>query len=371
MKIIKILVFLIVMSLNLNVKAFAECAISAKSAVVIDSVSREVLFEKDAHTKRGMASTTKIMTALIALEMLDGKDIVSISSFASGTEGSSIWLSAGEKMSVENLLYGLMLSSGNDAATALAEHTSGSVEAFTQLMNLKAKDFGCTNTNFTNPHGLPDENHYTTAYELAIISSYAMENDSFCEIVRTKNKQIPWEGHEWNRSLQNHNKLLKMKDYFTGIKTGYTKKDGRCLVSSAESDGRKIIIVTLSAPDDWNDHIRLSEFVFDKYKPYKLVKEGDRAVVKTDPSKRFGDIHTVYAEDLTLTLKEGNHDKITSKTEFSINFPVKRGDRVGKCRFFYQDRMIAAVDIIADNNSVYKNDFFTVFKELAKGLVYR
>ncbi|MBQ8003121.1 MAG: D-alanyl-D-alanine carboxypeptidase [Clostridia bacterium] len=347
----------------------AQVSVSANSAIVIDCASKRVLFEKNAYTKRGMASTTKIMTALICIEKLDFDEIVTVSPHAAGTEGSSIWLSPGEKISVEDLLYGLLLSSGNDAATALAEHTAGSVAAFVQLMNRRARDIGAYNTNFTNPHGLPDDNHYTTAYDLAIITAEAMNNERFSQIVATKNKTISWEGSQWDRSLSNHNKLLKMYDAATGVKTGFTKKDGRCLVSAAEKNGIRLVGVTLSAPDDWNDHINMLNYCYEKYQPYTVCTKGESAGIFADKTNNAEDIALVFKSDYITVLNSDEQEKISTKKVLKVNYPVFKGDTVGRCDVYLSENLIGSVDIIAANDSDIKNDFLTVFIKLAKGIL--
>ncbi|MCD8049853.1 MAG: D-alanyl-D-alanine carboxypeptidase [Clostridia bacterium] len=345
----------------------AKAEISAQSAVVIDCASNRILYEKNAEERRGMASTTKIMTALIALERLTFDEVVTVSSFAAGTEGSSIWLSAGEHMTAQDLLYGLMLASGNDAATALAEHTAGSVEAFTLLMNEKAKEIGAYNTNFTNPHGLSDENHYTTAYDLALIASYAMKNDTFREIVSTQNKTISWEGSQWNRSLKNHNKLLYMYDDCDGVKTGYTKKDGRCLVSSAERDGMRIVTVTLSDPDDWNDHINLMNYAFETHKPYTVCRKGESAGSYLTENADIEEIGLSYAQTYTTALSDGEEDTISTKVEFSVTYPVNRGDRVGTMYIYRGSELIGSVGIISREKAEEKPTYFEIILNLLKG----
>ncbi len=342
--------------------------ISAQSAVVIDADTGNVLFEKDAYSKRPMASTTKIMTALIAMEKLNLEDVVTVSPFAAGCEGSSIWLSEGEHMSVKDLLYGLMLASGNDAATALAEETSGSVSAFTILMNNRAKEIGAENTNFTNPHGLPDESHYTTAYDLALISREAMKNSLFKEIVSTRNKTISWEGSQWQRSLTNHNKLLKMYPYSTGIKTGFTKKAGRCLVSSASKDGVDIIAVTLSAPDDWNDHMKLSDYCFDNFKTVKIVSMGEK-VGRFIPYTSAPPIEMIADASFSITTEKNSSDDINTRIEHSVGFPVMKGDAVGKLYVYRNSEKISEINLIAKNDSFEEKGFFDIFKELMKGLM--
>ena len=204
----------------LNIFTAHSYAISSKSAVLIDSNGGRVLYEHNSYEKLSMASTTKIMTGLLACESGKLDKTVKVSPFASGTEGSSLWLKIGEKQTLENLTYGLMLKSGNDAAVAIAEYLGGSVDAFALLMNKRAKEIGAVNTNFKNPHGLDTEEHYTTAYDLALIAREAMKNKKFREIVSTKTYSIPMDGEKWDRVLKNHNKLLWRYDGCNGVKTG-------------------------------------------------------------------------------------------------------------------------------------------------------
>ena len=208
-----------------------------------------------------MASTTKIMTAILAIEMGDLADVVTVSPRAAGVEGSSIYLERGEKLTLEDLLYGLMLRSGNDAAVAIAEHIGGTVENFANLMNRKAYQIGARNTHFVNPHGLHDDKHYTTAYDLALISAYAMENPVFRVIVSTKQKKIPWEGRNYSRVLQNKNALLWDYEGANGIKTGYTKISRRCLASAALRFGMQLVCVVLDCQPWFEDSMALLDLV--------------------------------------------------------------------------------------------------------------
>ncbi len=363
------LTFILIFMLSFSSKAYGAPDISAGSAIVIDSASGRVLFEKNAEEKRGMASTTKIMTALLSIERLDTKSVVTVSPFAAGTEGSSIWLSPGEHMTVSDLLYGLMLSSGNDAATALAEFTSGSVESFTVLMNEKAREIGAYNTHFANPHGLPADEHYTTAHDLALIASKAMKNDLFREIVSTKQKTISWEGSEWNRSLKNHNKLLTMYEYANGIKTGFTKKDGRCLVSSAEKDGLQLIGVTLSAPDDWNDHINLMNWCFDEYKPFVVCEKGKSAGRLNTEKTNVSSVGAEYGANFVMAAKTGEEEKIQEKVSFSPLYPIKKGDKIGRADIYYEGQIAGSIDLISTDNADIKPSFGDIMLNLLKGLV--
>lgn len=254
----------------------------AESAVLIDGQSGAVLYSKNSAARMNMASTTKIMTAMVILENMNLDTIVTVPKEATLVEGSSIYLRENEKITVGTLLYGLMLESGNDAAHALAVACSGSIEKFADLMNETAKKLGLTSTSFANPHGLSAENHYTTAYELAYITYTAMKNPIFCKIVSTKNMVAPSLDGEFTRYFSNHNKLLRIYDGAVGVKTGYTKAAGRCLVGAAEKDGKKFITVTLNDGNDWNDHANMLDYAFDHYDTICIAPENDFAVYNSE-----------------------------------------------------------------------------------------
>lgn len=237
-----------------------EIKISAKAAALLDTDNDTFLYRKNENTRLSMASTTKIMTAIVAIENAELDKTVAVDDRAIGIEGSSIYLKKGEELTVMSLLYALMLRSANDAAAALAYEISGSIEDFSSLMNDKVRELGLTDTNFENPHGLDSANHYTTAHDLAIIASYALKNSIFKEISSTKKIEI--ESSYETRLLVNHNKLLSMYDGCIGVKTGYTKKSGRSLVSAATRGDKTLVCVTINAPDDWNDHKKLLDFGF-------------------------------------------------------------------------------------------------------------
>lgn len=256
-------------------RAKAMNEVSAQSAILMEQHSGRILFEKDAHTKRRIASITKIMTAILAIESGKMDDMVTVSARAVHTDGSSIYLREGEKIKLRDLVYGLMLRSGNDAAVAIAEHVGGSVEGFVFLMNQKAAEIGMRDTHFANPHGLDDaENHYSTAYDMALLMQYAMKNKEFRKIAGTKVYRAPNPGEEWDRVWRNKNKLLtNLYEYCTGGKTGYTKRAKRTLVTTASKSGLDLIAVTLNAPDDWNDHIAMYEYGFTHYMIAKVDRK--------------------------------------------------------------------------------------------------
>ncbi|MCL2621961.1 MAG: D-alanyl-D-alanine carboxypeptidase [Firmicutes bacterium] len=234
---------------------------SARAMATISADSGEVIFSKNMDKQLPMASTTKIFTALAVIENIkDLEQLVTIPAAAVGIEGTSLYLEQGEQLSVKNLLYGLMLRSGNDAAVALAIHTSGSVEKFCQLMKETAIKAGATNSNFKNPHGLDAEGHYTTAYDLAVVSAYALKNQEFKEIVSTKKVTMPWETRTYDRVIMNKNRLLNSLDGCCGVKTGFTKKAGRCYVGASQRNGFTYVSVVLNCGpmfEEVNDMLNL------------------------------------------------------------------------------------------------------------------
>ena len=242
--------------------------ISAQKAILLDADSGRVLYEKDAYSRSLIASTTKIMTALVICEQCNVLDRMRIPKEAVGIEGSSIYLKEGEVLTLQELLYGMMLHSGNDAATALAIYCGGTVEGFAQLMNDKARFLGLKDTHFANPHGLDSKENYSTASDLAKLGAYAMKNPVFAQTVSTKTVRIG------ERSLKNHNKLLWQVEGTDGIKTGFTKAAGRLLVSSAVRNGRRLVAVTINDGNDWLDHKQLLSDGFSRYQVKLLVEKG-------------------------------------------------------------------------------------------------
>lgn len=240
----------------------ATPSVSANNAILIDQSTGKVLYEKKANEQQSIASITKIMTAILAIESGKWKEKAKTSRKAIYTEGSSIYLEQGEKMTIEDLTYGLLLRSGNDAAVAISEHIGGSEAGFVYLMNEKARWLGMQNTHFENPHGLDSDQHYSSAYDMALLMRYTMDNEQFKEITGTETYRADNRSYSW----MNKNKLLtQYYEYCNGGKTGYTKKTGRTLVSSAHKGGVDLIAVTLNASDDWQDHISMYEWGFDQY----------------------------------------------------------------------------------------------------------
>ena len=307
-----------------------------------------------------MASTTKIMTAITALENADINSIATVSTNAYGVEGSSMYLVKDEKLTLENLLWGLMLVSGNDAATAIAEHVAKTTDAFADLMNKKAAEIGAIDSHFTNPHGLSDDNHYTTAHDLAKITAYALENPKFREIVSTRTKSIPWKDHDYNRHLVNHNKFLTQYDGCIGVKTGFTKATGRCLVTAVEKNNMRLICVTLNAPDDWNDHRTLYDNAFLEYSPSKIKTAGETVMVAEIKKGSADTVNLVAKQDIYIPLKSGEETNITiTPSSFeNLEAPIKKGDILGKLTVFVHGNSCGEFPLVASEDAELKKVIF-------------
>ena len=344
----------IVCAVSLAPRAWALSA-SAESAVVTEAESREIIYEKNAHKRRGMASTTKIMTAICAIEKMDAASIVTVPREAVGIEGSSVYLREGEQITLENLLYAMMLQSANDAAAAIAIAVSGSIEAFAELMNAKAAELGLTDTHFENPHGLDGKEHYTTAYELAKIAAYALENEVFARIVSTVKYTIPATELSSARMLVNHNRLLRENDDIIGVKTGYTKKCGRTLVSAARRDGLTLVCVTLCDGDDWRDHRTLLDYGFELYSRETVCRVGEFTVSVPVTGGETAEVSCENREALSAVLKK-DHGEISTKAELPrfIYAGMKKGALVGKVRFFEGGREIGMLSLYLSEDATKK-----------------
>jgi serine-type D-Ala-D-Ala carboxypeptidase (penicillin-binding protein 5/6) len=316
-----------------NAGTISKPSIPALAAYLMDPETGDVLYSKNADHEYAMASTTKIMTAILTIENAALQDPVVISEHASTVGESSAWLSKGETLTTEQLLYALLLQSANDAAVALAESAGGSEEQFVTMMNEKAAELGLDHTHFSNPHGLDQQGHYTSAHDLAQIAAYAMKNPLFRQIVSTKTYEIPWPGHPYPRVLENHNKLLKTYPYAIGIKTGYTVDAGKCLVAAAEQNGRQLISVVLNGGDSyWDQSVQLMEYGFNAFIRVEFAYSGEalgKISVGNWPSR---EVNVVSGYDLVFTVRE---DYLPDFEEASIYYhehlpyPVQQGQEVG------------------------------------------
>ncbi|MBQ4065712.1 MAG: D-alanyl-D-alanine carboxypeptidase [Clostridia bacterium] len=321
---------------------------SAASACLMEAESGTVLYEKDADTRRPMASTTKIMTALVAIEENDLTRTVAVPKEAVGVEGSSVYLVANERLTMEQLLYALMLESANDAATAIAVLTAGSVEDFAVLMNRKATELGLADTAFENPHGLDGEGHYTTARDLARLTAYALKNETFRKIVSTYKQTIPLNGDQGTRVLLNHNRLLRSYEGCIGVKTGFTKRSGRCLVTAAEREGVTLVAVTLKAPDDWDDHKRMLDYGFGAVERVTLLDDSGYVGAVPTVGGVTDRLHFLAEGPVSVTLPRGERNIRTVYEHFRFYYaPITEGDVIGRMVWYDGDREIASTSLIA------------------------
>lgn len=319
---------------------FGASALSAHKAVLMDGETGRVLYEKDADSESLIASTTKIMTALIVCERCNVLDRMRIPKEAVGIEGSSMYLQEGEVLTLQELLYGLMLRSGNDAAVALAIYCGGTVEGFVQLMNDKAHALGLTGTHFENPNGLDSPDHHSTARDLAVLTAYAMENPIFAKTVSTKTVTAG------NRAMKNHNKLLWQVEGADGVKTGYTKAAGRILVSSAVRDGRRLIAVTINAPDDWRDHAALLEAGFREFHSRKVIRAGDCVGALEVESGQGHVVELIATEEFSYALTDDEEIVVVLPSPGFVYAPVARGQDAGFAHLYLGDSLIGRVPLL-------------------------
>lgn len=345
------LIFVLVFAVGLTPQSVS--AYSAESYCLYDPVLKKVLASSNSEKKLAMASTTKIMTAFIACELCDFDEIIEVKSEMIAVEGSSIGLQVGDKISIECLLYGLMLESGNDAALCLAIAISSSSKDFSVLMNKKAKQLGLDNTNFVTPNGLDDKNHYSTAYDMAKLSGFAMQNSKFSKIVGTKTYKAVYNGGETIRTYYNHNRLLNTLDEVDGVKTGFTRKAGRCLVSSCNKNGVRLIAVTLNAPDDWNDHKLLYNYGYAKYQKVKLPAFNKFISISGANKEKI----EVCSESKEIYFYKGLSSFIKTKAYLPkfIYAPIKTTEKIGYIDYIYNNSVILTVDIYPKENIKIKN----------------
>ncbi len=315
-------------------------AISAQKAILLDGETGRVLYEKSADSRSLIASCTKIMTALVVAEQCNVLDRMKIPKEAVGIEGSSMYLKEGEVLTIQELLYGLMLHSGNDAATALAIYCGGTVEGFAGMMNDKAHRLGLTGTHFENPHGLDSPNHYSTARDLAVLTACAMKNPIFAQTVSTKSVRVG------ERSLTNHNKLLWRVEGADGVKTGYTKAAGRILVSSASREGRRLICVTINDGNDWADHAKLLEDGFSRYTVRTVVRAGDILGSISVLGGRQQEVTLVAAEDFRFSLAQEEQPHIVLGGTSFAYAPVVQGQEAGYAYVCIGQEVIGKVPLV-------------------------
>ncbi|WP_405027693.1 D-alanyl-D-alanine carboxypeptidase family protein [Lentibacillus songyuanensis] len=357
------MMFLFVCMLVFPDNGQAKPSTSADQAILMEQSSGRVLYEKDANQQRPIASITKIMTAMIAIESGKMDETVTVSKRAAYAEGSSIYLEQGEKIKLKDLVYGLILRSGNDAAVAIAEHVGGSVEGFSYLMNEKASWLGMTNSHFDNPHGLDSKTHYSTAYDMALLMRYAMNNSEFREITGTTTYKADTKEYAW----RNKNKLLtSYYDYCIGGKTGFTKVAGRTLVSAARKDDMELIAVTLNDPDDWQDHIGMYDWAFDKYHMTSVLDKGE----KTYQLKNSNQTATGYVpHDVLYPLDAHEQEHIGMKT-YLLKQPLQASqEQIGKTVIYLDQKPLGEVSVLNRKRQASKDTLLTDTISVLKQMV--
>lgn len=356
----KTVIFIVIFSLvfyyfTVNALANENISVSAKSAVVICMDTDEILYSKSATQKMPMASTTKIMTALLLAEQPDLSKKVKVTKQMVTVEGSSMGLLPGDTVSYRDLLYGMLLASGNDAANTTAYVLGGGIEGFAKMMNEKAKELELNNTSFVTPSGLDDKNHYTTAYDLARLASVALKNTAFYTACSSKQAILYYGNPPYRRTLTNHNKLLGNYDGLIGVKTGFTKKSGRCLVTAAETDGKKVVAVTLNAPDDWNDHRTLLDYGLSKV---KVVEFENDDITKTLPIiSSDADLVRIKSEEISFCTALKSAKNITRNVILPkfIYTPISAGEVVGRVEYLLDSKVISTSKIYSVADLPIKN----------------
>ncbi len=354
-----------------------EPVLNARAAVIYDRKTKEIIWGKNENEKKAMASTTKIMTAIVVLEKGNLSDVVTISKKAANTGGSRLKINTNDKISVLDLLYGLMLRSGNDAAVALAEYVGGSIEGFAKLMNKKAIEIGLKNTHFVTPHGLDNIEHYTTAYELAVLTDYAMQNEKFSKIVNTKNTTISINGVA--RNIYNTNELLGTLNGVNGVKTGFTNNAGRCLVTSCTRNGNQIITVVLGCDAKkyrTSDSIKLIEYAFKNYtrvnieekvkiefEKWKQINSKRIYISKGEKSDVNLELKEITKKEIPVKIGEENNIQVEINAIYEYEAPLEKQSKIGNILIKKDEEIIESVDIVCLER-IEKKNTLTYLKEL-------
>ncbi|MDO4731595.1 MAG: D-alanyl-D-alanine carboxypeptidase family protein [Clostridia bacterium] len=338
-----------------TITALETTQISAESAILVCADSMSVIFKKNEKHKLSMASTTKIMTAVLALEQAEKFDKpVKITSEMITVEGSSMGLCDSDMITLENLSKGMLATSGNDAANSIAMAVGENKDNFVKMMNDKALKIGMKDTNFVTPSGLDDQNHYSTAYDMALLGRYAMKNQKFCNIVSQKKVSVDFINPKKTQTYSNHNKLLSLYDGCVGIKTGFTKKSGRCLVSCAQRNGVSLIAVTLNAPDDWNDHIKMYDYGFDNIE--NIVFDDTNSYYEQDvvgSDKNFITVKPKNSISATTKKDDSHRVKKTLKLPPFSYAPININDTLGYIEYTLDGVSLGEVELVAQDTLTY------------------
>lgn len=325
----------------------AHHAVGAKAAIVMDADSGRVLMEQDAKVQLEMASTTKIMSALITLEQPDLDAYFTVDTAAIHTEGSSMGLKEGDQVSLRALAYGMLLPSGNDAANAAAVRVGGTQAKFVQMMNARAAEIGMGSTKFANPSGLGDPEHYSTAYDMALLAREALKNSLFREICSQPSANVAYGNPPYARWMKNHNRLVRENSDIYGVKTGFTKAAGRCLVSAAERDGINLIVVTLGCPDDWTVHRELYDEYFGKLERYEIGAELSKYAVNVTGGTA-GRVALTCDPAASVTRYPGEEITSVITVKQFLYAPVEKGEVAGMAELYSQGQLIACIPLVAE-----------------------
>ncbi|MFZ5943650.1 MAG: D-alanyl-D-alanine carboxypeptidase family protein [Bacillota bacterium] len=364
--------FLVCLFILAPFSAFAQVNVNAPSAILIDAQTGKLLYSKNPYEQRPPASTTKILTAIIAIEKGNLEKIVNISDRAAQTGEARLNLVSGEKITLKNLIYGALLKSGNDSTVAIAEGVAASVEEFVEMMNLKAKLIGCTNSHFSNTNGLPSEKHYSTAYDLAQIARYAMNNDIFSEIVGTTTYTVKWEESGRVRTIKNTNKLLTSYPGANGVKTGTTNKAGQCLVASAVKGNQTLIAVVLKSQNRFAEAAKLLNYGFANYRNITLINKGK--TVKYLVGETNKEVELITGKELVITIGGNEKIEISNKLnvfENAFNTSVFAGQHMGEIIYYNNGSEAGRVPLYAKNNIIQvpeeRNNIFIKYLQKIKG----
>ncbi len=357
----KLIVLFFLLCIPFSVKAIGT---SATSAILMDQDSGRILYVNNIHEVRSVASISKVMTAILAVESGKLKNKVTIGDEISGAHGSGIYIKKGEILSLEDLVYGLMLRSGNDASLAIAHYVGGSIDEFVNQMNQKAVELGMKDTTFYNPNGLDDEEegNYSTAYDMAILMSYAMQNPEFAKITGTTKYKLKTNMNTY--IWYNKNKLLSQYNYTTGGKTGFTKKARRTLVTSASKDNLNLVAVTLNDGNDFLDHKNLFEYGFSNYKNYQVLKKGPLEV----DDEYYKNYKVYIKNNISYPLQESEKDTLNIQYQFIKNKRIKEETEIGTVYLYLGDKEVRKEPIYASFITKSKTGFFTKIKEWFKNL---
>lgn len=372
-----LLLLCLLLCLPISTTHSAPPSIQAQAAILIDAKTGQILYEKNSRIRNAPASTTKVLTAIIAIESGHLDDEVKVSPRAASTAGSSMHLSAGQIISMQELITGLLLRSGNDAAVAIAEHLAGSVENFVALMNHKAELIDASNSHFANPHGLTATGHYSTAYDLAWIARYALTNPIFSTIVNTKETNIEWldrRGKEHDQTLRNTNKLLWLLEEADGVKTGTTNQAGPCLISSATRGNQRLIAVVLHDHSRWYDSMQLLKYGFDSYDLYEFANKNDILCSIPVEGGLSSIIDAIVDSTASLVVAANDYEHVTIAVDLpeKIKAPVYQGQKIGEIIFSVRQQPVKTVDITSGqtidertNSKIFLHYLFNTFRLLS------